>query len=168
MELNWNCPLCGENDFERIIISTGWLPYPKPTFWVRKPIATLCCNNCDYILRFALGREKSQKKTKPIKISVLQDDEETNVMTISARILKSIAKLVIDEGKTTFTRAEVYKNINSQVFYRPSYDPIFQGMRIDQPGGAPKVSEKHQNTLERVAHGKYKLTPYGQQLIEKI
>jgi hypothetical protein len=89
-------------------------------------------------------------------------------MINAERILKSVTKLVKDEGKTIFTREEVYENIDPELFSRGSYDPVFQGMRIDQPGGAPTPREEYRNVFEQVSHSKYRLTTYGQRLIDEL
>jgi|GEM_PF-1503521 len=89
-------------------------------------------------------------------------------MTNAERILQAVKHIVRNEGREIFTRAEVYKQITISDFSRPSYDPVFQGMRIDQPGGAPTQREEYRNVFEQVSHGNYRLTSYGQELIDTI
>ncbi|GAG37841.1 unnamed protein product, partial [marine sediment metagenome] len=47
------------------------------------------------------------------------------------------------------------------------YTAIFQGMRIDHPGGAPKVGLKFEGAFKRVSYGLYELTEYGEKLIKE-
>jgi len=88
-------------------------------------------------------------------------------MTNADRIFYAVASLVKDEGKTIFTRAEVFQNIDPEMFRWQSYDPTFQSMRV-KPGKASLPRKEYQKVFEQVAHGKYRLTPKGQRLIDEL
>ena len=86
-------------------------------------------------------------------------------MTISGNIMRGVANLT-RHGKEVFTRQDVRLELGVDSHdWNQSYNPTFQGMRVDQPGGAPDVGERFKGVFRRVAHGKYKLTEYGQQLV---
>ncbi len=72
------------------------------------------------------------------------------------------------QGKTSFTRDEIRASlgINSEDWLA-SYSPVFQGMRVDQPGGAPAVGERFRNVFRRVRRGVYVLTEHGTALVEE-
>jgi hypothetical protein len=40
-------------------------------------------------------------------------------------------------------------------------------MRVDHPGGAPKVAARFQGVFQQVAHGKHRLTDYGRMLLRE-
>jgi len=85
-------------------------------------------------------------------------------------ILEAVASLVKDEGKTIFTREEIRQKANiDKKRWDNSYTQGFQGMRADEPGGAPKVAEKYKNLFENTGkRGEHRLTAKGQQFIENL
>lgn len=88
-------------------------------------------------------------------------------MTIPEEIMQGVTKIVMQNGKTTFTRAEIRKQLGiEEGIWNASYNPTFQGMRLDQPGGTPKVNEKFRDVFRQIKHGEHTLTEYGKQLIE--
>lgn len=89
-------------------------------------------------------------------------------MIIAEQIAVAVAALVGQNGKLIFTREEVrhQAGINREA-WDASYSPIFQGMRIDHPGGAPKVPVRFQGVFQRVTHGKHMLTDYGRMLVRE-
>ncbi len=90
-------------------------------------------------------------------------------MTIPEQILKAAAELVLHEGKTTFTREEIRQKIGvDREQWVASYSPIFQGMRADQPGGAPNVGVRFKGIFQQVEHGKHTLTEHGKQMIREF
>jgi len=72
------------------------------------------------------------------------------------------------QGKSSFTREDIRDSlgINSEE-WAASYSPVFQGMRVDQPGGAPAVGEQFRNVFKRIKRGVYILTEHGRALIEE-
>ncbi len=88
-------------------------------------------------------------------------------MTHAEEIVEAVAALV-GQGKNLFTRREVRDEIGvGQHEWLYSYTAIFQGMRIDQPGGAPEVGKSFREVFQRVERGKYTLTDYGKRLVNK-
>jgi hypothetical protein len=89
------------------------------------------------------------------------------MMTISEKIMQAVSILVFQEGKTQFTREEIRQKIEGveRKEWVSSYSPIFQGMRKDQPGGAPTVAAKFKGVFQRVEHGTHKLTDHGNRLL---
>lgn len=65
-------------------------------------------------------------------------------------------------GRTPFSRNDVRNALGTKrEEWESSFNPIFQAMRIDQPGGAPGVAAIMKNTLRRIDRGIYVLTEYG-------
>jgi len=84
----------------------------------------------------------------------------------AAKILDSIAHIFIDEGKQEFSRDDVRKQAGfSREEWMSGYTSIFQAMRIDQPGGAPKIRKEYQGILRRLRWGVFTLTEYGNEYI---
>jgi len=84
----------------------------------------------------------------------------------AAKILDSIAHIFIDEGRREFSRDDVRKQAGlSREEWNSGYTSIFQAMRIDQPGGAPKIKKEYQGILRRLRWGVFTLTKYGKEYI---
>lgn len=87
-------------------------------------------------------------------------------MTHAEEIVQAVTRLVRQEGKSIFTREEIRQQIGvSRDEWMSGYTAIFQGMRADQPGGAPKVGAKFIGVFRQVKYGKHTLTDYGWQLL---
>jgi hypothetical protein len=83
-------------------------------------------------------------------------------MTHAEQILRAVAVLVAQDGKETFTRDDVRRQIGLPYFeWMAKYTSIFQAMRVDCPGGAPNIGDRYRNMLKRVERGKYVLTTRG-------
>ena len=83
-----------------------------------------------------------------------------------AKILDSIAHIFIDEGRQEFSRDDVRKQAGlSRKEWMSGYTSIFQAMRIDHPGGAPKIKKEYQGILRRLRWGVFTLTEYGKEYI---
>lgn len=90
-------------------------------------------------------------------------------MTIAEQIAIAVATLVGEDGKRIFMREEVRHQAGiGREAWDASYSPILQGMRVDHPGGAPKVGAKFQGVFQRIFHGKYMLTDYGRMVARKL
>jgi len=89
-------------------------------------------------------------------------------MTHAERILYAAGELV-KKGHNSFTREDirVFLGIDTDR-WQAGYTAIFQGMRYDHPGRAPKVSERFLNVFIRKRQGLYILTDYGKNQIESI
>ncbi|MCH8871325.1 hypothetical protein IH824_00875 [candidate division KSB1 bacterium] len=69
-------------------------------------------------------------------------------MTHSETIMQAVATVVKGEGRNIFTREEIREKIGvSRDEWMSSYTAIFQGMRLDQPGGAPNVGAEFKNVF---------------------
>jgi hypothetical protein len=89
-------------------------------------------------------------------------------LTIAEEILKGISILVYNEQKNEFSRKDVRDLLKiDKIKWSLSYNPIFQAMRIDQPGRAPLIKEEYVGLLIRKDRGIYTLTPKGFKLINK-
>ena len=89
-------------------------------------------------------------------------------MTHAEQILQAVVTM-IRRGKTVFTRDEIRREIGiSRDEWESGYTAIFQGMRSDHPGGAPKVRGKFRAVFRQVERGKHVLTDYGRQLIQEL
>ncbi len=87
-------------------------------------------------------------------------------MTRAEEILQAVSTLVKEHGKEVFSRKDIRALIGLDPdTWLSSYTAIFQGMRVDQPGGAPPVGKRYKGVFRQVGHGKHTLTEYGKQLI---
>jgi hypothetical protein len=81
------------------------------------------------------------------------------------QILWAVGQLVA-QGQGVFTKLEIREILQVEgAKFNAVYGPCFQGMRTDQPGGAPKVRKEFKGVFRQVQHGVFCLTEYGQQLI---
>lgn len=86
--------------------------------------------------------------------------------TIAEALLRAVSLVVGSDRKMVFSRAEVREAAGiDRRWWEKSWNPIFQGMRIDHPGRAPKQAKKHRGVLKRISHGRFMLTAYGWQLV---
>lgn len=89
-----------------------------------------------------------------------------NYMTHAEAILSAVNE-IRKQGISSFTREDIRATIgiNSEE-WSASYSPVFQGMRADQPGGAPSLAECFRNVFKRIRRGVYILTEHGAALVE--
>jgi len=89
-------------------------------------------------------------------------------VTHAEQILRAIARLQ-REGPRQFSRSEVRHAVGvSADEWMQSYTPVFQGMRVDQPGGAPPVGARRSGAFRRIFCGRYEFTPRGRQLLHEL
>jgi hypothetical protein len=82
-------------------------------------------------------------------------------MTHAGKILQA-ARALYKQGQSTFTRDDIKRFLSlSSADWHNGYTAIFQGMRVDHPGGAPKVGARYQKVFRRVSRGLYTLTEKG-------
>jgi hypothetical protein len=82
--------------------------------------------------------------------------------TIAECILAAIGVLVGADAEKTFSREEVRRAAGvGKASWERSWNPTFQGMRSDHPGGAPKQAAKNRGVIRRVKRGSYVLTEAG-------
>jgi hypothetical protein len=91
---------------------------------------------------------------------------QTTREAMNAKIMRAVAILVLQDGNQEFSREEIRQTIGvDRQKWNYSYTPTFQGMRVDQPGGAPDVRAKFKGVFRRVERGRYTLTEYGKRLL---
>lgn len=92
-----------------------------------------------------------------------------NGRTIAERILVGAAHLAGRSGSGRFSRVDVrdHLGVDPDVWHR-SYNPIFQGMREDHPGGAPRVGEPYARVFRRVERASYELSAKGRTLVKQL
>jgi hypothetical protein len=89
-------------------------------------------------------------------------------MTHAEMILSAVNEFR-KQGKTSFTREDIRASLGiNSVEWSTSFSPIFQGMRTDQPGGAPAVGKRFRNVFRKVSRGVYVLTDFGKTLVSEI
>jgi len=89
-------------------------------------------------------------------------------MTTAEEILQSVSFLVKEKGMKTFRRVDIRKHMGADKRrWDNNYSPTFQGMRVDQPGGACNVGKKFQGIFQQVKYGVHTLTEYGKEMIKK-
>ena len=87
-------------------------------------------------------------------------------MTHTEEIARAVASLM-KKGCFQFRRMNVRDELGlSSNEWLSGYTSIFQGMRIDHPGGAPKIGSKFEGVFRRVSYGIFELTDYGKKLIK--
>ncbi|MDR3502176.1 MAG: hypothetical protein P4L79_06285 [Legionella sp.] len=121
---------------------------------------------------FIEGLKNSNNNNAPTRTHKIKEpmiDIQSNSTTIPEKIVYSVASIVRSELNKKFTREDVKlaAGISSDV-WNSSYNPTFQGMRIDQPGGVTSVNVKYKKVFQRVARGVYMLTDEGKEIIKKI
>lgn len=90
-------------------------------------------------------------------------------MTNAEEIIMRAVAALIEQGKKDFSRREVQDQVGvDRGRWMANYTSIFQGMRVDHPGGAPRVREKFRGVFRRVERGRYVLTGYGKQLLKQF
>ena len=89
--------------------------------------------------------------------------------THAGGILYAAAALAGADGSATFSRKAVceYLGLNNRV-WQSGYTAIFQGMRDDHPGGAPKVGDSYSGVFHRVDQGTYELSAKGRRLANQV
>jgi hypothetical protein len=94
---------------------------------------------------------------------------EHETMTHAEEIMRAVALLKYEEDKDTFTREEIRQRIGvTRDEWMSGYTSIFQGMRKDQPGGAPNVAERFKGVFRQVRRGEHTLTRYGEELLKEF
>jgi len=89
-------------------------------------------------------------------------------VTHAEQIMEAVAFLIYHEGKNSFSRKEIRDRIGiSQEEWHSGYTAIFQGMRGDQPGKAPRVTKRYRGVFRQVRHGEHTLTVYGKRLLKE-
>lgn len=93
-------------------------------------------------------------------------------MPYAEEIIVAVVNLVRRNGNNleiVFNRKEIRDLLGiSPHIWNYSYNPIFQGMREDQPGSAPAIAERFKNLFQRIERGRYKLTERGRHLISRM
>lgn len=120
---------------------------------------------CDDLLMRELPRYESVRSTegRDGTMIYMMGNRETQ----AEQIVRAVADLVLRNGKEDFARADIRERIGvDRDKWLRSYSPTFQGMRADQPGGAPQVGARYKGIFRQIEHGKHTLTPYGRRLIE--
>lgn len=89
-------------------------------------------------------------------------------MTHAEKILDAVSRIVSLDKQAEFSREQIRGKADvTREEWNASYSPIFQGMREDQPGGAPNVGLKFGKVFRRVRHGVHTRTDYGRQLVKE-
>jgi hypothetical protein len=89
--------------------------------------------------------------------------------TIAEHILRAVARIVGANKRMTFSRVDIRVAAGvTRKKWTASYSPTFQGMRADQPGGAPVQSIRHQSVFEQVERGLHRLTAHGRSLMPTL
>ncbi len=85
----------------------------------------------------------------------------------AAQILRA-AQALEAGGQTPFARNDIrlYLGLTPEEWLQ-GYTAIFQGMRIDHPGGAPQVGRQYRDVFRRIDRGLYQLTDAGKQAFAK-
>lgn len=87
---------------------------------------------------------------------------DPSTSSVAEKIWQAVLQIADGEHKKTFRRVDVANIIERNPF---DIGPVFQGMREDEPGHAPKPQKKLQGVLRRLKRGLYALSEYGIQLM---
>lgn len=108
-----------------------------------------------------MSRGKNMEETKTDKGDIK--------MTHPEEIMRYVATLVDKDGNGIFRRVDIRDRAGLTAhIWDNGYNPIFQSMRSDQPGGAPGVAEKFRGVFrwyDPNIRGDFVLTDYGKQLV---
>jgi uncharacterized Zn finger protein len=75
--LHANCPICGDGEFEQIVVNAHWFTIPRGFFGLGTRTISFRCTNCAYVLMFAPDRRiPDKKKSKPLQADLLLEDWE--------------------------------------------------------------------------------------------
>jgi hypothetical protein len=89
-------------------------------------------------------------------------------MTHTGKILFAVNEFR-KQGKYSFSREDIRAFLGMKsTYWSASFSPVLQGMRVDQPGGAPAVGERYRNVFKRLSRGVYILTGYGVALVKEM
>jgi len=89
------------------------------------------------------------------------------IMTHAEEIARAVAS-IIKKKRCPFARVNIRDELGlSHEEWMSGYTAIFQGMRIDHPGGAPNVGSKFKGVFKNIGYGIYELTEYGEKLIKE-
>jgi len=89
-------------------------------------------------------------------------------MTTAEEILQTVSVLIKEKGMKTFRRLDIRRQIGADKHrWENNYSPTFQGMRVDNPGGARNVGKKFQGIFQQMKYGVHTLTEYGKEMIKK-
>ena len=90
-----------------------------------------------------------------------------NVISHTEEIFRAVVSLVLEHGKTEFSRIDVRRQIGiTAEKWHLGYTSMFQGMIKDCPDGAPKVAKKYRGVFSRIRPATYTLTNYGRSLLK--
>lgn len=90
-------------------------------------------------------------------------------MSEAEQIFRSAVASILLQGTGIIRRVNCRRLLQvDEEQWNSSYNPTFQGMREDQPGGAPAVAQRYRNVFRQVGHGEHTLTAYGQQLAREL
>lgn len=82
--------------------------------------------------------------------------------SVAEKIWQAVLQIADGDHERTFRRVDVANIIERFPF---DIGPVFQGMREDEPGHAPKPQKKLQGVFRRLRRGLYALSEYGTQLM---
>jgi hypothetical protein len=124
-------------------------------------------------LSYEAEMQQAKKPTSPLldEVPTTARDSLPQMMreTIPVKIMRAVAILVLQEGKKEFSREEIPQKIGvEREEWDASYSPTFQGMRVDQPGGAPNVGAKFKGVFRQIRHGVHTLTDDGNRLLAEF
>jgi tetratricopeptide (TPR) repeat protein len=103
-----------------------------------------------------------------VRFQEIQQNESPE-LTGPERIAIAVALLMQEADVITFTRDDVRRALGvSRETWMASLTSIFQAMREDEPGGAPKINPRYRGLFRRVSHGNYVLTDRGARVIMRI
>jgi hypothetical protein len=90
-------------------------------------------------------------------------------MKHAEQIMRAVAHLTQVQGFREFSRRDVRERLGVDAgIWHNGYVAIFQGMRVDHPGGAPSVGERYVGVFRRVRYGRYALTDKGQTQVAEL
>ena len=90
-------------------------------------------------------------------------------LTHAHQIMLAAARLYLEEQSEVFSREDIRDRLGlTQAEWMAGYTAIFQGMRADQPGGAPSVPAELRGVFRQVAHGRHTLTGNGLELARTL
>lgn len=109
------------------------------------------------------GEVPTPAAAAPSVNSTVRNTESPN--THVGQIFVAVVGLINGDLNKTFTRVQVRDFLRlSNRDWQSGYTAIFQGMRNDEPGGAPSVGREFSGVFHRVGKGRYELSDKGKLL----
>jgi antitoxin component of MazEF toxin-antitoxin module len=121
-----------------------------------------------YDLQGGETKDEAPSTAAPESEENLKVPDTNSSQTHAERIFWAAAHLTRMHRSNRFSRNAVRKHLGlDPQEWQSGYTAIFQAMRDDHPGGAPKIADAFRGVFHQVSTGTYELTVKGQQAVSE-